>query len=59
MDRGAWWVTVQGVARVRHDLAIKQQQVTSFKPDHPKDCIFKQGHIHRISVSFEGTEFNS
>ena len=33
--------------------------VTSFKPDHPKDCIFKQGHIHRISVSFEGTEFNS
>ena len=26
MDRGAWWATVHGVARVRHDLAIKQQQ---------------------------------
>ena len=26
MDRGAWWVTVCGVARVRQDLATKQQQ---------------------------------
>ena len=25
MDRGAWWATVRGVTRVRHDLAIKQQ----------------------------------
>ena len=23
-DKGAWWVTVQGVPRVRHDLATKQ-----------------------------------
>ena len=23
MDRGAWWATVLGVARVRHDLATK------------------------------------
>ena len=23
MDRGAWWATVHGVARVRHDLATK------------------------------------
>ena len=23
MDRGAWWATVHGVARVRHNLAIK------------------------------------
>ena len=23
MDRGAWWATVHGVARVRHDLASK------------------------------------
>ena len=23
MDRGAWWATVYGVARVRHDLATK------------------------------------
>ena len=28
MDRGAWWAIyiVHGVARVRHDLATKQQQ---------------------------------
>ena len=25
MDRGAWWATVSGVTRVRHDLASKQQ----------------------------------
>ena len=24
MDRGTWWTTVHGVARVRHDLATKQ-----------------------------------
>ena len=23
MDRGAWWATVCGVARVRHDLVTK------------------------------------
>ena len=23
MDRGAWWTTVHGVTRVRHDLATK------------------------------------
>ena len=26
MDRGAWWATVHGVTRVRHDLATNQQQ---------------------------------
>ena len=28
MDRGAWWATVHGVARVRHDLVTKP-------PPHP------------------------
>ena len=23
MDRGTWWATVHGIARVRHDLATK------------------------------------
>ena len=23
MDRGAWWATVHGIARVRYDLATK------------------------------------
>ena len=27
MDRGAWWATVHGVTRVRHDLATEQQQL--------------------------------
>ena len=26
MDRGAWWATVHGDARVGHDLATKQQK---------------------------------
>ena len=25
MDRGAWWATVHGVTRVRHDLASKAE----------------------------------
>ena len=25
MDRGAWWATVHGVARVGHNLATEQQ----------------------------------
>ena len=36
MDRGAWRATIHGVARVRHDLAIKQQngiQSHTLKPD--------------------------
>ena len=24
MDRGAWWATVHGVSKFRHDLATKQ-----------------------------------
>ena len=27
MDRGALWATVYGVARVRHNLVTKQQQL--------------------------------
>ena len=26
MDRGTWWATVRGVARVGHDLATKPQR---------------------------------
>ena len=28
MDRGAWWATVRGVTRVRHNLATKPPQTT-------------------------------
>ena len=31
MDRGAWWATVHGVARVRPDLVTKQQHATRCK----------------------------
>ena len=30
MDRGAWWATVHGIVRVRHELATKQDQQESF-----------------------------
>ena len=30
MDRGAWWATVHGVARVRHDLVTKRQQIRQY-----------------------------
>ena len=26
MDRGAWWATVHGVAKVGHDLVTKNQK---------------------------------
>ena len=29
-DREAWYAAVNGLQRVRHDLAIKQQQLTLF-----------------------------
>ena len=29
MDRGDWWATVHGVARVRHDLVTKPPPPTS------------------------------
>ena len=31
MDRGAWWVTVHGVARVRHDLGTKPTTTTTLQ----------------------------
>ena len=34
MDRGAWWATVLGFARVRHELVTKQQQCLITKPSN-------------------------
>ena len=31
MDRGAWWATVHGAARVGHDLANKPPTITYIK----------------------------
>ena len=46
MDRGAWWATVHEVARVRHDLATKQQlQVRPYfsslcHKNPPQHCLY-------------------
>ena len=35
VDRGAWWATVRGVARVRHNLTTKQQsQIVSLQQEN-------------------------
>ena len=31
MDRGSWWVTVHGVARVRYDLVTKATTTTTIQ----------------------------
>ena len=44
MDRGAWWVTVHGVARVGHNLATKPPP----PPPPPRDsCIHARGDIYK------------
>ena len=30
MDRGAWWATVRGISRVRHDLALSLGALADF-----------------------------
>ena len=32
MDKGAWWATVHGVCRVRHDLGTKQTLTLCMNP---------------------------
>ena len=45
MDRGAWWATVHGVARVGHDLATKpppKQWESGWIQQHPSSSYFWQ-----------------
>ena len=44
MDRGAWQATVQGVARVGHDLATKERDNTKFTLSYPKPAL--PSHLH-------------
>ena len=46
MDRGAWQTTVQGVTRVRHDLATKQQHEN---PGVPNVNFYIQ-HLPRLNI---------
>ena len=39
MDRGAWWATVYGVARVGPDLVTKSATTTSTKPEVVKNVL--------------------
>ena len=51
IDKGAWWSTVHGVARVRHDLVTKEQVDVHFEDvvikrqscQVPRRCIAKLG----------------
>ena len=38
-DREAWYAAVHGLQRVRHDLAIKQQQLTLFVSTLECPCV--------------------
>ena len=31
MDRGGWWIAVQGITRVRHDLATNNNFISQHK----------------------------
>ena len=37
-DRGAWWATAHGVARVRHNLVTKQPPLPQRYPGSPLKC---------------------
>ena len=42
MDRGAWWTTVHvDIKRLRHDLVIKQQQISKLEDHYVKDLHVK------------------
>ena len=42
MNRGAWWATVHGVARVKHDLMTKSLTTTQNMFQHfPSNLLFK------------------
>ena len=50
MDRGVWWTTVHGVARVRHDLATK--------PTINQPCIYINAYIYIYMLPLLSAHFN-
>ena len=48
MDRGAWWATVHGVARVRYDSVTKQQLINNVLVDSGE---YQKGSAIHIHVS--------
>ena len=57
MDRGAWWATVHGVARVGHDLLTKQHiflvVTIGFKETTSKMRLKKIADLAKISYGEE------
>ena len=49
VDRGAWWATVRGVARVRHDWMTKP-------PPAPSVCEYSSTSWHHETFRFRSTE---
>ena len=57
MDRGAWLITVHGVARVRHDLVTKQQitKIRSIaKSQTASECLMPRSSFF---LSIQSTSF--
>ena len=46
MDRGAWWATVHGVTRVRHDLESKPPPCLESRRD--PDSLSKEAVVHLL-----------
>ena len=58
MDRGAWWATVHGVARVGHDLAtkpptlVKKTFICMYMQNSPGIYVHKYFHIFNYFIVF-------
>ena len=54
-DRGAWWATVHGVTRVRHNLATKPPQLPKFTMEREPGSEDTKGSkaIHMQTEKFE------
>ena len=42
MDRGAWWAPIQGIAKSRAQLRVKQQHQASQKEEKTQPVLFLQ-----------------
>ena len=60
MEIGAWWATVHGVTRVRHNLATKDllsQETFTYQGD-AASCSIKTKIVQTVFCDFMGTEMN-
>ena len=50
MDREAWWVTVHGVARVRHDLVTKPSRGVAGSKTIPGFLTYLTGQMEDLYI---------